>query len=173
MVIWIVGLSGSGKTTIGQEIFRLWKAREPATVLLDGDDVRRMLQHDKKAADYSVEGRRKNAMRIVEMCSWLDRQNINVICCILCIFNDIMNENRKRFSQYFQVYLETPMQTLKKRDPKGLYKKAACGEEKNVVGVDMPFTPPLHSDLTISTDHNAPDPQVLAANIMKSTGLLS
>ncbi len=171
MIIWIVGLSGSGKTTIGTEVFRLWKNRCSNTVLLDGDHVRSMMQFDKKASDYSLEGRRINAMRIVEMCSWLDKQEINVVCCILCIFDDIMRDNYERYSKYYQVYLETSMETLKERDPKGLYEKAVKGYEKNVVGIDMPFNPPQFSDLFLNTDKNALSPNELAKNILNSAGI--
>ena len=172
MVIWLVGLSGTGKTTIGCKMYDFWKDKEPNTVMLDGDDVRRMFGQDRCEFDYTIEGRRVNAMRIIEICSWLDRQGINVVCCILCIFNDLMLANKKRFSSYFQVFLDAPLETLRKRDPKGLYRRADNGQEKNVMGIDLKFTPPSASDLSISTDWDAPEPVALAQNILRSAGIL-
>ena len=173
MVIWLVGLSGSGKTTIGREIYKLWKPLAPNTVMVDGDDIRKIFGHDKGPNKYSVEGRRKNAERIVEICHWLDRQEINVVCCILCIFDDIMTNNKKIYSKYYQVYLDAPINLLKHRDPKGLYKRAEEGKEKNVVGLDLPFTKPTLSDIGIVINEDSPEPIVLAEMIMKKAGIIS
>ena len=172
MVLWIVGLSGSGKTTIGREAYQLWKIMETNTVILDGDDIRKIFQHDTKTCDYTTEGRFINAMRIVELCSMLDRQGINVVCCILCIFDQIMLENRNRFSRYFQVYIDTNIDVLKERDPKGLYHRGLRGLEKNIIGLDMNFSPPSRSDMIISTNPGAPDPEILAQQIIKSAQIM-
>lgn len=172
MVLWIVGLSGSGKTTIGREVYRLWKIMETNTVMLDGDDIRKIFQHDTKACDYTREGRFINANRIVELCSMLDRQGINVVCCILCIFDQIMLENRNRFSRYFQVYIDTDIEVLKERDPKGLYQRGLQGLEKNVIGLDMNFPHPSRSDMVVSTNPGAPGPEILARQIIKSAGVV-
>ncbi len=173
MVIWIVGLSGSGKTTTGKEIHRLWKPQAPNTVMVDGDDVRRILGHDTKPYNYTIEGRLQNAKRIVEVCKWLDNQDINVICCILCIFKDVMNQNRNIFSSYYEVFLEAPIELLKKRDPKGLYKKAAEGRENNVVGIDIPFEPPQNPDLTILNSESMITPAEIAESVLVKAGVIN
>ena len=172
MIIWLVGLSGSGKTTIGREIYKLWKPLAPNTVMVDGDDVRRILGHDSDPANYTVEGRYENARRIVEICRRLDQQGINVICCILCIFEDIMEQNRERYSDYFQVYLDAPIELLQERDPKGLYHRVVKGNEKNVVGIDIPFSPPQHSDMVISMNKETLSPVELAHLIMNKSGVV-
>jgi cytidine diphosphoramidate kinase len=151
MVIWLIGLSGSGKTTLGREIVRQWKVSAPNTVLVDGDEVRRVFRQDTQAADYSLTGRRLNAERILELCAWLDAQDINVVCSILSIFPDLRLRNRERFQHYFEVYLNPPLQTLVDRDTKGLYKRALAGEMNDMVGVDIPFPPPTAADLEIDT----------------------
>jgi adenylylsulfate kinase-like enzyme len=156
MVIWLIGLSGSGKTTLGREIARQWKASAPNTVLVDGDEVRRIFRQDTQAADYSLAGRRLNAERIFELCAWLDAQDINVVCSILSVFPDLRQLNRERFQRYFEVYLNPPMQTLVERDTKGLYKRALGGEMKDMVGVDIPFPAPTAADLEIDT--SLPEP---------------
>lgn len=155
MVIWLIGMSGSGKTTLGREIVRQWKAQQSNTVLLDGDEVRRIFRQDLAEADYSLAGRRLNAERIFELCAWLDSQQINVVCSILSIFPDLRAKNRQHFQRYFEVYLNPPFETLIERDTKGLYRKALAGQMPNMVGVDIPFPPPEAADLQIDTSQTA------------------
>lgn len=166
MVIWLIGLSGSGKTTLGREIFHQWKSSAPNTVHVDGDEVRRIFRQDTQPADYSLDGRRTNAERIMELCAWLDGQDINVVCSILSIFPDLQARNRERLRRYFEVYLNPPIQTLLERDTKGLYQKALAGEIKNVVGVDITFPAPLTADMEIDTGQSA-DIAELARHILK------
>jgi len=149
LVIWLVGLSGAGKSVIGRQLYKLLKQQEPATVLVDGDEIREVFRHDRSEDDYGVDGRRKNAERIREICAWLDRQDINVVCCILSIFEESHRWNRQNLKDYFEVFVDAPMDVLEKRNPKDLYGKARRGEMKNVVGVDIEFTPPCEPDLVI------------------------
>ena len=72
MVIWLTGLAGSGNTTVGRHLYALCKPRAPNTVLVDGDDIRRILGRDELDWDYTLEGRRHVAERIHETCAWLD-----------------------------------------------------------------------------------------------------
>lgn len=149
MVIWLIGLSGAGKTTIGKCVYKEWKNREPNTVLVDGDEIREIFSQDNSGSDYSIEGRRKNAERIKQLCAWLDRQGINVVCNILLLFGDVSDWNRENLSGYLEVYVSTPLDVVKARDSKGLYSAAEKGEMKNVVGVDIPFSTPASPDITI------------------------
>ena len=165
MVIWLIGLSGSGKTTLGTEIVRQWKASEPNTLLVDGDEVRRIFGHDKQEADYTIAGRRSNAERVFELCGWLDAQAHNVVCSVLSIFPDLRAHSRTRYRRYFEVFLNPPLQTLLERDTKGLYRKALSGEMKHVVGVDILFPPPTAADLEIDTSQPADIP-ALALRIL-------
>ena len=83
MVVWLVGMSGSGKTTVGRLVYNAYKKIHPNTVFVDGDEIRALFKHDDLKKDYSVEQRRRNAERIYEICLWLDRQGINVVCLSL------------------------------------------------------------------------------------------
>jgi cytidine diphosphoramidate kinase len=172
VVIWLVGISGSGKTTIGREVYTLWKQKEAHTVFIDGDDIRKIFQTDREPKDYSLEGRFSNAKRIQHLCAFLDSQDINVVCAIQCLFDEVMKENRTLFSEYFQVFIDTRLETVRERDVKGLYKRALEGKESNVVGVHIPFPVPSESDLTIDTNPGAPPPQELARMTLSKSGIL-
>ena len=166
MVIWLIGLSGAGKTTIGKCVHREWKKHEPNTVLVDGDEIRELFSLNQEDSDYSLDGRRKNAERIKHLCAWLDRQGVNVVCNILLLFSDVSDWNRENLSGYLEVYISTPLDVVKKRDSKGLYSAAEKGEMKNVVGIDIPFPPPAHPDLTIDNSDSNPEHELVAKQIL-------
>lgn len=165
MITWILGLSGSGKTTIGREVFKAQKYFAQNTVLIDGDEIREVFKHNRGNAPYSTEGRRQNAERIQALCKWLDNQGINVVCCILSIFEESREWNRENYSDYFEVFVDTPMDVLKTR--RDLYIKAERGETSNVVGVDIPFPPPKSPDLVIDGSGNGNTPEQNAALILE------
>ena len=149
MVIWLIGMSGAGKTSIGREVYRLLNARRPNVIFLDGDDVRRVMGND---LGHTIEDRRVNAGRISRLCQFLDSQGIDVVCAILSIFHESQDWNRKQIPSYFEVYIRVPFDTLVARDRKGLYQEALRGEVKDVVGVDIEFPPPAHPDMVIDNE---------------------
>lgn len=166
MVIWLIGLSGVGKTTIGSRLHKLWQATAANTVFVDGDEIRKIFGADQVNHDYSLAGRRRNAERITAICSWLDRQGINVVACVLSVFQDNRDWNRENYSNYFEVFIDAPMDILRKRHPRDLYGKAERGEMPNVVGIDIPWTPPLKSDLVIDNGEGAEEAHALARRIL-------
>lgn len=166
MVIWMIGMSGSGKTTLGREVARKWRETAPNVVFLDGDEMREIFRNDRGEQAYTIEGRRDNAERIAALCDLLDRQNINVVCCILSIFADMRADNRTRFSRYFEVFMDAPMAVLRKRDVKGLYAAHERGETSNVVGIDIPFEPPASADMVIDSSGDDPELDRLASAIL-------
>jgi len=166
MVFWLVGLSGAGKSVIGRALYGRMKREYPATVLVDGDEIRAIFGHDQSDDAYTVEGRRRNAGRIRELCAWLDRQEIHVVCCILSIFEESHEWNRKHLRDYFEVYVTAPMDVLIERNPKDLYRRAARGEMRNVVGVDIEFSPPARPDLVIDNGVEPVDPDAAAQRIL-------
>jgi cytidine diphosphoramidate kinase len=164
MIVWVIGLAGSGKSTIGRAVYKEWKAADPATVLIDGDEIREMFKHDRTDDAYTIEGRRKNAERISQLCAWLDRQEVNAICCILSIFNEGQDWNRETYSDYLEVYLEAPEGDLLER--RHLYREAQEGRMKNVVGVDIPFVPPHSPDISFASGNNGPGVEAIAQQIL-------
>lgn len=165
MIIWLTGLSGAGKTTVGRILHGRIKARCPHTVFLDGDILRDVwgdsLGHD-------LAGRRANAGRITRLCRMLDAQGIHVIASILSVFPDDRRENRKIFSNYFEVFLDTPFEEVVRRDSKGLYRAAQAGEVKNVIGVDIPYPMDETWDLRIAPPEIFLSPDVIADKIYQA-----
>lgn len=166
MIIWIIGLSGAGKTAIGREVYKAIKQKNPATVFIDGDEVRAIFKNDRHDQDYSVEGRKKNAERMREICRWLDGQDIDVVCCILSIFEESHRRNRDDFSRYYEIFIDAPFEDLVARNPKNLYELALAGKIQNVVGVDIEFTRPANPDLIIQNPRPFTAPKEKAAAVL-------
>jgi len=164
VIVWVIGLAGSGKSTVGRALFEKWKAMDPATVLIDGDEIRQIFKHDRGDDAYTIEGRRVNADRISQLCAWLDRQQLNAVCCILSIFGDGQDWNRETFSDYLEIYLEVPDDELVER--RHLYHEAREGRMVNVVGVDIPFTQPHAPDMTFDSSRHGPGVDAIAKQIL-------
>tara|TARA_B100000902_G_scaffold387589_1_gene431940 strand:+ start:107 stop:604 length:498 start_codon:yes stop_codon:yes gene_type:complete len=165
MVIWIIGLSGAGKTTLGKRVFEKLKPETPNLVYLDGDELRKVWKDEK---DFSLESRRRNASRVSNLCKLLDKQNIHVIASVLSIFPEWQKWNRENFTNYFQVYLKVPLRILKERDTKGLYNQEY---PKDIVGIDIEFPTPYMPDLTLESYGENSNPDKLVEDICESIQL--
>jgi adenylylsulfate kinase len=163
MVIWLCGLSGSGKTTVGRLIYDRVKPKVPNLVLLDGEDLRIAFGND---LGHDQEGRRRNSVRIANVCQLLDRQGIHVICCAMTIAPEAQAENRKHIKEYYEVLLDVSMDVLESRDPKGIYGRARAGQLYNVCGVDIPYVPPAHPHLVIDNNPLREDLRPLVDEIL-------
>ena len=145
-LIWITGLSGSGKTTIGKEVYSKLKEKQINTVFLDGDNFREILGSD---LGHTPKDRLENAKRISRMCSFLISQQINVICATMSLYKEIHDMNRENIKNYFEIFIECDIDELKRRDQKGIYTKALKAELNNVVGINLPYDKPVNCELII------------------------
>ena len=148
-VYWVTGLSGAGKTTIGKILYAKLKEKYANTVFLDGDSLRQVFGND---LGYSEEERRKCAMRYSKLCELLQGQGINVICCTISMFDSVREWNRGNIENYHEIYIKTSLQTLLKRDQKGLYSRYQAGEEKELAGFQVGMEVPKRPDLILEND---------------------
>jgi len=162
MVVWIIGLSGAGKTTIAKILFDKIRQIQPNWVLLDGDTLRDVWG-DKLG--HSIKERALNAHRISNLCKLLDDHNINIIATVLSIFPEWQKWNRDQFSHYYEVFLDIDLSKAIERDVKGIYASALRGEEKNVVGIDIDFVKPTNSNLVLDSSGKTGSASDLAEQI--------
>ena len=141
---WVTGLSGAGKTTLSTFLAEYLRNSGKPTVQLDGDDLRKVFEY--KA--YTREERLIIAKHYSRLCRLLINQGINVVIGVICLFKEIHTWNRENIEGYVEIFVDTPLDELKKRDPKGIYKKVISGEISNVAGfdlkVDFPDDPDIH-----------------------------
>ena len=149
MILWITGISGSGKTTIGKSFYKKFKKKNKNTIFLDGDEFRSLFGNDLK---YSIKDRDKNAQRMTAFVKYLSNQKINLIISANITSNKYRVWCKKNLKNFIQIYIKARIQSLIKRDYKGLYKKALNKKIKNVVGVDLPFKDPKKIDLILYND---------------------
>jgi len=137
MVIWIIGLSGSGKTYLSKKIFKKLKVKK---ILVDGDIVRKYITYKLK---YTKQDREKNSLLISDLCKFLETQGFTVVCSILSIFKKHQKLNRNKFDNYFQIFLKTKLSKVKKRNNKDIY------SHSDVVGEKINFPIPYKNNLVI------------------------
>jgi len=145
-LIWITGLSGSGKTTIGKEVYKKLKENHINTLFLDGDNFREILGND---LGHTPKDRLENAKRIHRMCKFLTSQDINVVCATMSLFKEIHDLNREEIKEYKEIFIECDIDELVKRDQKGIYSKALKGESISVAGVNADYDKPQDCELVI------------------------
>ena len=161
MVIWITGISASGKSTLGRYFFKKFKKKNKNTVFLDGDEFRKIFHDDIK---YTLRDRDVNAIRLTSLVKYVSDQKVNLIVSANITSQRFRNWCRKNVKNYFEIFIDTPMEILRKRDYKKLYKNAFSGKIKNVVGVNIKFIKPKKSDLIID---NTSTKQKLYSNYKK------
>lgn len=152
-VIWLTGLSGSGKSTIANELaLKLHKEGKLAYVL-DGDNIRMGLNKD---LSFSDDDRKENMRRIAEVAKLMSDTGVIVITAFISPFREERDEVKNIIGKnnFVGVYVEAPLMVCEERDPKGLYKKARNGEIPMFTGIDSPYEKPTNADLTINTDEN-------------------
>ncbi len=150
LVVWVTGLSASGKTTVAKQLVGKLTDYQP-TVFLDGDELRYALS---VVGNYSREQRIELAKNYFKLAKLLSNQGFIVVVAALAMFKEIYAWNRENQENYFEVFLNPPVDELFKRDPKGLYARFRNGVEKNVAGFDLEVDTPEYPDLIFSNDQN-------------------
>jgi len=151
---WITGLSGAGKTTIGNRLYYKMKSKKENTIILDGDILKKIAGKD---LGYERKERLERAYRYCDLCKLLTDQGINVIICTIAMFDEIRNWNRNYIENYVEVFLDVELEVLKVRNRKGLYSK----KKNNIAGIDVEVEYPKNPDIIIkNNDKNMLDESV-------------
>ena len=150
-VIWLTGLSGSGKSTIANELAIKLQQEGKLAYILDGDNVRMGLNKD---LGFSDDDRKENIRRIAEVAKLLSDAGVIVITAFISPFREEREKAKEIIGRdnFIEVFVRTSLETCEKRDPKGLYKKARAGEIPMFTGIDSPYEEPLNYDIMVSGD---------------------
>ena len=149
-VIWITGLSGSGKTTVGARLTEVLRSRNLPIVFLDGDDLRAVLNKDKIGDSNHTRSERLQLSLIYSRLSKRISENgVYVVIATISLFSEVHQWNRGNIFNYFEIFLDVPLEILENRDPKSIYSNFKQGKIKNVAGLDLEIDFPKHPDLWI------------------------
>ncbi len=164
MVIWITGLSASGKSTLSNAFKNKYGSDIPNMVLLDGDIIRDLFGND---LGHTESDRVIQIQRIQKLALFLEQQSINVVVAALYANDELLANNRKTFKDYYEVYLKGEIQYLKTREFKNLYKQALDGKITDVVGVDIKWNEPNNPDLVFEISKSG-TPEEMAAILFEN-----
>ena len=149
-VIWITGLSGAGKSTLAHQVAERFYAEGESVVLLDGDELREVFGAVAANADnHGREGRLALAMQYAQLCRLIAAQGLTVVIATISLFREVHAWNRAHLPGYFEVYLKVPLDELRRRDPKGIYRRFDACELTHVAGLDLPIDEPDTADWVV------------------------
>lgn len=165
LLIWLTGLSGSGKTTIAEAL----KPQLANGYILDGDVLRKGINQD---LQFNEEDRIEVGRRTGEIAKILLDAGHNVIVASISPHRVARNKVRSLIGESFiEVFVQCPLEICEQRDPKGLYRKARAGEIKHFTGIDSPYEEPAHPEVIVATHKLTPDECV--EKIMKHVAWIS
>jgi bifunctional enzyme CysN/CysC len=153
-VLWLTGLSGSGKSTIARGLEARLQQRAMATVILDGDHLRQGLCSD---LNFSMTDRSENIRRTGEVAKLFAEAGLVAICALI----SPLSADRERVKAsclrdgilFKEIFVDAPLKVCEARDPRGLYQKARCGEMEQFTGISSPYESPTAADAHLLTAH--------------------
>ena len=153
-VLWLTGLSGSGKSTIANALEKQLYAEGKKTYILDGDNIRHGLNRD---LGFTDKDRVENIRRVAEVAKLMCDAGLIVITAFISPFRTEREMARSLFQkkEFQEIYISTPLKIVEKRDPKGLYKKARNGQIPNFTGINSPYEKPLNPELELDTSKSS------------------
>ena len=150
LVVWLTGLSASGKSTIAVEAERVLTGLGRAVYRLDGDNIRFGLNSD---LGFSEKDRFENIRRIAEVCALFEDAGLIVLACFISPLASMRQCAREKTKgSFLEVYVKAGVEACAKRDPKGLYEKALKGEIKDFTGISAVYEEPEKPDLILDTE---------------------
>ena len=166
-VLWLTGLSGSGKSTIANALEKQLYAEGKKTYVLDGDNIRHGLNKD---LGFTDKDRVENIRRVAEVAKLMCDAGLIVITAFISPFRAEREMARSLFQsgEYKEIFISTPLKIAEQRDPKGLYKKARSGEIPNFTGINSPYEKPIKPELTIDASKTS-----VAQSVKKILGIIT
>ncbi|MFB9887609.1 adenylyl-sulfate kinase [Balneatrix alpica] len=161
--IWITGLPGAGKSTLAKAIAEKVRSNGVNPIVLDGDDLRGALLHFQLG--YEKEDRKRLAFFYAKLCKMLSDQGHFVICATVSMFDMVRDWNRENIQDYYEVFLDVPLEILKIRNQKGLYSLSGKFSGGRVPGMEGEIEFPKSSDFVVAGE-NQPDIFSLAEDII-------
>jgi len=146
-VLWLTGLSGSGKSTIGEKLYNDLKGKGFKVEYLDGDRVRDIFPN----TGFSKEERDRHVKRIGFLASMLEKNGVIVVASFISPYEESRQFVRSLCNNFVEIHLSTPLEECIKRDVKGLYARAIKGELRNFTGINDPYEEPLNPEIRIDT----------------------
>ncbi len=158
-IVWLTGLSGAGKTTLGNQIERILFDQGRLVFFLDGDKVRNGLNAD---LGFSREDRTENIRRISEVSKLLAESGMIVIVAVISPFRKDRDNIRRTMEpgRFIEVFVDSPIEVCEERDIKGLYKKARGGLIKDFTGISSPYERPLSPEIHLRTNKETVDDSI-------------
>ena len=152
--IWLTGYSGSGKSTIANQLDSLLFKKNYHSYILDGDNVRFGLNSD---LSFSLKDRSENIRRVSEVSKILVNAGLITIVSFISpmLKERVLARSLFNEKQFVEIYLSTPIKECEKRDPKGLYKMARRGELTEFTGIDSPYEPPESPEIKVDTSKSS------------------
>lgn len=149
-VIWLTGLSGSGKTTIANAVSAHLQLEGKKIIILDGDDIRNFFK-----IGFDKQSRIEHNINIGKMASLFESQGFIVIVSLISPYMEARNKCREMAKSFFEIYIATSLEVCEQRDVKGLYRKARLGEIKEFTGIDSPYEIPINPDIYFNTSNTS------------------
>ena len=146
-VLWFTGLSGSGKSTIAVRVHQELVRRGVEVEYIDGDALREVFPK----TGFTKEEREEHLRRTGYMASRLAAHGVTVVASFVSPYRESRDFIRKHCPGFVEIYVATPLEECERRDVKGLYARARRGEIRNFTGIDDPYEPPEHPELTLDT----------------------
>lgn len=147
-VVWLTGLPGSGKSTIGKRLADELRALGRRVEYLDGDLVRPWLSPE---AGFTREDRVRHLTRVAFVSHLLARNGVAVVAAFVSPYRDVREKARGIIGDFIEVYVKCPLEICIERDPKGLYKRALAGVIKHMTGLDDPYEEPINPEVVVDT----------------------